>query len=343
MRVFLYEWVTGGGLVGEPGRLPDSLLQEGLAMAQAVASDLVRSPGYSVTMLGDLRVPQLAAAGGRVVPIDSRAEHDAQFERAVLESDATILIAPETDGVLVKVVVAAESLGARLASPGGAFVSVASNKQQTADILLAAGVPAPSGRMLEPDAPLPEDFRYPAVVKPLDGAGSQDTYVVASAHDRPPAYAFPRRIEPFHIGIAASIGFLTGCNEVVPLPACRQKLSPDGRLSYLGGSSPLEGPLARRAEAIGRRALEALPWTVGYVGIDLVLGSDPSGSEDIAIEVNPRLTTSFAGLRYLCTNGLAAAMVETALGRPRCPEFSDRTIEFDASGTVSFTDEGRQR
>ena len=32
MHIFLYEWITGGGLVEEPGPLPASMLAEGAAM-----------------------------------------------------------------------------------------------------------------------------------------------------------------------------------------------------------------------------------------------------------------------------------------------------------------------
>lgn len=340
MRVFLYEWVTGGGLAGVPGRLPLTLLREGLAMVQAVASDLVQSPGYQVTLLGDLRVPELAASGGEVRWVDSRAEHDAQFELAVAAADAAVLIAPETDGVLLRTARAAESVGAVLASPGSALVAVASDKQQTADLLLATDIPAPVGRALDTDASLPSDFPYPAVVKPLDGAGSQDTYVVSSFADQPPAYAFPRRIEPFAVGLPVSVGLLAGGDRLIALPACSQRLSSDGRLRYLGGACPLPPPLAGRAEGLAVRAVKAMPPGVGFVGVDLVLGTDPSGKGDLVIEVNPRLTTSFAGLRYLCQSGLASAMVETALGRPCRPSFSSRAIEFDPDGMVTFLDSG---
>ncbi|QDU88745.1 carbamoyl phosphate synthase-like protein [Pirellulimonas nuda] len=341
MRVFLYEWVTGGGLAGVAGRLPESLLREGLAMVQAVAADLLQTPGYRVTLMGDLRVPQLAAGGGEVGWIDSRSEHDIQFAQAAQSADATILIAPETDQALFVAVQAAEKYGARLASPGSALVAVVSDKHETAERLIAAGVPAPLGRVLDSDASLPGGFPYPAVVKPLDGAGSQDCYVVASSLDRPPAYAFPRRIEPIVPGLPASVGILVGNGEMITLPPCRQVLSSDGRLQYLGGACPLPGPLAERASGLARRAVEALPPGVGFIGVDLVLGPDPSGLGDRVIEVNPRLTTSFVGLRYLCQDGLAAAMVETALGRPRRPTFSRRSIEFDSAGMVSFLDDGR--
>jgi predicted ATP-grasp superfamily ATP-dependent carboligase len=91
-------------------------------------------------------------------------------------------------------------------------------------------------------------------------------------------------------------------------------LSDDGRFHYLGGTLPLPSPLGMRAIKLGRRAVEAMPGLRGYVGVDLVLGDAADGSGDFAIEINPRLTTSYLGLRMLAQDNLAAAMLRVTLG-----------------------------
>ncbi len=75
---------------------------------------------------------------------------------------------------------------------------------------------------------------------------------------------------------------------------------------------------------------------MGYVGVDLILGRDPGGNEDYVIEVNPRLTTSYVGLRAAAKSNLAEAMVQIAGGDAGPVEFNDRALEFDAAGNVSF-------
>jgi tyramine---L-glutamate ligase len=72
------------------------------------------------------------------------------------------------------------------------------------------------------------------------------------------------------------------------------------------------------------------------VGGDLILGREPDGSEDCVIEVNPRLTTSFVGLRAAARSNLAEAMLQIAQGEEGNIQFADRAIEFDSSGNVSF-------
>jgi predicted ATP-grasp superfamily ATP-dependent carboligase len=203
-------------------------------------------------------------------------------------------------------------------------------------LLAAAGVPVPAGVLLEPDEPLPADFAYPAVLKPVDGAGSQDTYLVSGPHDAVPAYAWPRRLERYTPGLAASVAMLCGPAGRITLAPCKQKISDDGRLRYLGGELPLAGGLAERATLLAESALAALPTATGYVGVDMVLGRDPHGDDDVVIEVNPRLTTSYVGLRAAAKSNLAAAMWHAVNGELHQVEFSPRPIEFDPSGNVSF-------
>jgi predicted ATP-grasp superfamily ATP-dependent carboligase len=73
---------------------------------------------------------------------------------------------------------------------------------------------------------------------------------------------------------------------------------------------------------------------LGYLGVDLVLG--PNASTDKVIEINPRLTTSYVGLRAAIESdkNLAAAMLATCCREPYNLSFRPATIEFDCHGTV---------
>src|ERR1043165_1907767 len=100
MHLFVYEWATGGGLVDAEGPVPPSLVREGAAMIGALASDLARIPECKVTALRDPRVLQLALPECTVVDVLSRTAHREDLERLSSSADATILIAPEFDGIL---------------------------------------------------------------------------------------------------------------------------------------------------------------------------------------------------------------------------------------------------
>lgn len=336
MHFFLYEWCSGGGLVQEPGALPASLVREGVAMAGALAADLMRIPGARVTALRDPRVIQLALGGCEIVDVQSSSEHLDEFERLAAVADATLLIAPEFDGILLKAARRAVECGGRLRSPSPEFIRLTADKHRTCERLAAANVPVPSGIVLESDERLPAAFTYPAVLKPVDGAGSQDTLLVAGPYDDPPPYAWPRRLETYLPGLAASVAFLCGASGRVPLVPCQQRISEDGRMRYRGGRLPLAAGLAERAVALADRALAALPTAQGYLGVDLVLGRDPAGGEDAVIEINPRITSSYVGLRAAAKSNLAEAMLQIATGSLTLVEFSDRALEFDAEGNVSY-------
>jgi predicted ATP-grasp superfamily ATP-dependent carboligase len=335
MHVFLYEWITGGGLVDEPGRLPASLLAEGSAMITALAADFSAISGCRVSVLRDTRLHDLPLPGCETIEVHSTSDCREQFDRLAAAADWSMIVAPEFDGILQQAVRRVGEAGGRALNSSDQFITLAANKHQTAEHLRQAGVPAPIGRVLAEDEPkLPTDFDYPAVLKPIDGAGSQHTLLVSGAADEPAPYPWRRRLERFHAGRPASVGVLCGPKSRVPLPACWQHLSSDGRFSYRGGAVIGEAPLAERAAALALRALDVMPPALGYVGVDLVLGNAPDGSEDVVIEINPRLTTSYVGLRRAVQENLSQAMLDVAGGLMPRLTVHRGAVEFSADGAV---------
>src|SRR5262249_2311737 len=157
---------------------PASLLREGAAMVGALAADFLRIRGCRVSALHDPRVLQLALPGCDVVDVLSRTSHREEFERLTTTEEATDLIEPESDDDLIKAAKTAASSSSRLISPSPNFIRIAGDKQRTCERLTAASVPVPNGKLLEPEETLPADFSYPAVLKPVNGAGSQDTFLI---------------------------------------------------------------------------------------------------------------------------------------------------------------------
>ena len=95
MHFFVYEWITGGGIVDEPGSLPASLLREGTTMVESLAGDLARIEGARVTVLREPRVLRLVLPRCEIVDVQSAAHQREEFERLASAADATIVIAPE--------------------------------------------------------------------------------------------------------------------------------------------------------------------------------------------------------------------------------------------------------
>lgn len=334
--IFLYECITGGGLFSaRPPALPTgTLLREGTAMAAALAEDLLRLPDTNLVLLHDARLPACPPAGARVVAVHSAAEERETLARLAAAADGTVLIAPEFDQLLAERARLVAAAGGRLLSPDASFVDVTADKHGCAERLRRAGIPVPHGICFSPSQPLPSDFPYPAVLKPCDGAGSRGLQWIAhaGADFDPRELGTAARLEAFCAGLPVSVAVLCGRHQRLPLPACRQRLSDDGRFRYLGGDTPLDEPRSQRAQRLALAALDQLPPAIGYVGLDLVLGTDPSGREDVVVEVNPRLTTSYVGLRQLACGNLAGAMLAVAQGRPVALAFRPGRVAFDADG-----------
>ncbi len=346
MRIFVYEFVTGGGFLADAeAPLPESLAGEGEAMLRAVCEDFARLDGVAVEVTRDARMAEPAVAGATVWRVGDEEAERAAFDRLAASCDATLVIAPELEGHLLARCRRAERVGGHLVGPGVGLVEVASDKQQTVACLAAAGLPVPEGVALGPSDPLPADFPYPAVLKPRWGAGSQGVRLVADASAAVGVEsrgAIPLRLECFRAGTAASVAAICGPAGSVVLPPCGQRLGDDGQFTYLGGYLPLAGPAAERAEDLARRVLDALPEPRGYLGIDLVLGEDSQGGDDVVVEVNPRLTTSYVGLRRVVepAGALAAAMLAASAGRPPEVRRTGRRVEFSAAGDVRQLGDG---
>jgi hypothetical protein len=393
MRVFIYEYICGGGLAGEP--LPDSLAREGWAMLASVVEDFSRIDGCEVvTTLDDRFAGRLLAARWiERIPTDSEATlHDAErrvIERLAAECDWTLIIAPELDGVLLSRVKWAECVGGRLLGPSSTAVAAAADKFACGQRLERAGVPTVVGQLIrtsDRSALLPA-VPFPAVLKPRDGAGSQHTFLVSDAACFDVLVRDLRSsdvdgeflLQPFVPGKSASVSFLIGPMRRLTLLGGEQFLSSDGRFRYLGGRIPLGRDECQRAVALATCAVTAMSGLNGFVGVDLVLGqaeglqiancklqiancgvenlndvsslvdgnsalstrysvrSTPSAA--VVLEINPRLTTSYVGLRRLARANLAERMLRVAAGESIEPiEWHPGTVSFSADGQVAYSE-----
>jgi predicted ATP-grasp superfamily ATP-dependent carboligase len=259
------------------------------------------------------------------------AENESAFRRFAAASDWTLVIAPETDGVLSERCRWVGEAGGRLLGPTLEAIRLTGDKRALAEHLATRGVPTLPTLPLDSAA-----ITFPAVCKPRDGAGSQATSLVRDRADLRRATAAEPGVEfimqPYFPGLPASVAFLLGPRQRLALPAAAQLLSDDGRFHYRGGRLPLSPDLAERATRVARQAVDAVPGLLGYVGVDVVLGD----GADAVIEINPRLTTSYVGLRALARTNLAAALLAVAGGETVAPlAWRDGAVAWTADGAVA--------
>lgn len=329
MHVFIYEYLSSGA-GGKAASLP-SLQSEGWAMLSALLDDLAQCPGVRVSTLLDARRPPPAHWPAHLVVqrVQPGAEEEA-FRKLAAAADGSLVIAPEFDDILAARSRWVEEAGGRLLGSSPPAIRATADKLLLSRLWSAQGVPTPAPAR-----------NYPLVCKPRFGAGSQATFLIQDEEELARArrlahaegWSGELMLQAYTPGLAASVAFLAGERVKHGLPAVEQRLSREGRFRYLGGRLPLSLDLDRRARRLAERAANCVEGLRGWFGVDLVLGAAPDGSDDVAIEINPRLTTSYLGLRRLARFNLAEALL-TVVTDSALPswEWGSDDIVFDAGG-----------
>jgi predicted ATP-grasp superfamily ATP-dependent carboligase len=327
MQIFVYEFTCAAGTTHS---FLDSLRAEGRAMLSAVTEDLRCVPNVEVVSFPT-----------------GNGEEEQKFRELAGMADFTLVIAPELDDILAQCCQWVEEAGGRLLGPSSPTVRLTGDKYSLGQLLQGKQIPTPETCLL--DANKIDSFvRFPAVLKPRFGAGSLVTYLVESPDDvqrwigtaRDEGYGGDSILQPFISGPPVSVAFLIGPKQRLALLPASQSLSTDGRFRYQGGSVPLPFELAERACRLATRAIDKISGLLGFVGVDLVLGNETDGSQDQVIEINPRLTTSYIGLRALAESNLAEGMLNIAIGKQIAPlRWRPGRVQFYPDGRVAMTND----
>jgi tyramine---L-glutamate ligase len=338
LRVFAYEYTCAHAAPTD--EIPSSLQVEGWTMLSAILDDFCQLPDVEAyTLLNNNHRRRAVNRRYTAVFADDEERAFRQFAR---NADFSLVIAPEFDDILLTRCRWVEAEGCGLLGPLPEAVQMTGDKYTCAEFLRNHGVPTPQCHLLA-DGRYPDGLKFPVVLKPRHGAGSHATFVMSSEQDFENSFAGDRAaaktrdsiLQPYVRGQPVSAAFIVGRNQRISLLAGAQVLSSCGRLRYLGGVLPLFPPLADRTVRLAERAVASIPGLFGYVGVDLVLGDAADGSEDWVIEINPRLTTSYIGLRAMARTNLAGIMLGAATGADFLPpEWRPGSVRFYSDGRV---------
>src|SRR5262245_17763136 len=186
MIVFVYEDICASAAGGDDESPPAaSLLREGRAMLDAVTADFRRV---------------LSVVVKHVTP-------PKDFAQQARDADYTLVIAPETGGRLEYLATEVVRVGGRLLGPSPEAIRLTGDKLALARHWQAKGVTKPKTGTFDE-----VEFNGPIVVKPRDGAGSQDMWIEAGgarsvSEGETPADFIAQDCIP---GFAASVAFLIG-------------------------------------------------------------------------------------------------------------------------------------
>ena len=273
LNVLIFEYVTAGGL--STHNLSQSLVSEGKMMIDALLANFATLKTVNVC----------------VMEKEDSLTLDESFKKQIQNMDAVWVIAPEFDGILETFCNYVENAGKKLLTSPSHAVAIAANKLDTFKRLKAAQIPTVPTELFNQGHFYDESREW--IIKPIDGAGAENTFLMTSTENWKALTPLDKQfiIQPYIDGDKLSLSCIFNHGDAVLLCVNLQIFDVKNRCFYLKTIHVHEredknGDYQKIASQVAR----AFPDLWGYVGIDLI----QTAQACLVLEINPRLTTSFA-------------------------------------------------
>jgi predicted ATP-grasp superfamily ATP-dependent carboligase len=325
LRLLVYEHVSGGGFSEKP--IPPSILSEGFAMLRTIIED-ANAAGHSVTTILDSRIAELnpPLEADRRIPVHSFAEAENATRKAAENSDAAYIIAPETNGMLQNLVETLKQSATLSLNSTASAITKVSNKplllQQAKKIELATpetlvfGVADKKETIIQA---VKEKLGFPTVFKPSDGVGCEGLSLVKNTNQAKTAITKIAEtaskcimVQKLIHGTPVSVTLISNGTDATPIALNKQNViikTPNQNSSYNGGTTPFNSTSKNSAFATAKKLVESINGLKGFIGVDLIL----THKHPVVVEINPRLTTSYVGIRKTLNLNLAQAIINSTL------------------------------
>jgi len=295
MRLLVFEFITGGGLVNEP--LPDSLAQEGNMMRAALLQDLESIKDVSLIVLNDLRISEPEINSGILLHIEPGINLQSYLSDIKESYDVVWLIAPETECILLNWNDFFIQQNKPMCLSASDALALCQNKLQTVEHLQRANISCVPSQSYDSFVAR-ESGEW--VLKPMDSVACEQVYLLRKKQDwieclKQLSKVSTYLLQPYIDGRAMSLSALFYAGEAT-LICCNQQ-----NLSLIQNQFQLTECIVnvqqdRRGEyqALCSEIAAAIPGLWGYIGIDFI---ETEMGEMFILEINPRLTTSYVGIR----------------------------------------------
>lgn len=340
MRLFVCEFVTGGGLYREP--LPASLLNEGTLMRDAVLRDFSALAQVQLCTSLDMRLPSPTSAQypalEQVIHIAYEDDVWQRWQALMTEVDAVLLIAPESAGVLLRLTQMVEQAGKLLLGCYSGAVQVFGDKWLSYLHLRQHQIPTPDTYLAKDW--LQGDF-YPLfdhqpvqlwIAKPIDGAGGETMWIADTEQMREwlPAHQHSHLVQPCLPGDAASFCMLCSQQRAWIISANRQHLARQPhQLKLTACELNAMLPHLQVFELLAHQIVVSMPDLCGYVGVDVQIYQHQGRLVHQVLDVNPRLTTSYVGLHQAMQINPASCLLNIHRADFAMPMFARQRVMVD--------------
>ncbi|MFT5132407.1 MAG: putative ATP-grasp superfamily ATP-dependent carboligase [Gammaproteobacteria bacterium] len=306
-RIFICEFITCGGM--RDSDLPVSLLDDAECMFQALLSDLRQIACLDIITCRDDRLSAVAESVARITEAD---DVWLQWKNCMDMADIVWIIAPETDGILLRLNKLARQSDCLLIACDDDAVILTSSKYATNEHLIKNGIPASLSKKLNEEL-IPGDGAW--VIKPDDGVGSERCHFFETNTE---ILSWMQEIEDnsqylqqrYIPGIPASLSVVYADHETLLL-SCNRQVMTLKQGKFFNEGIVLNDMHEHHAEfeTLAREIGKHIPGLRGYVGIDVVM----SDTGPIVLDINPRLTKSYVGLSKLLDVNIAELTINLLL------------------------------
>jgi predicted ATP-grasp superfamily ATP-dependent carboligase len=346
LNLLIFEYVSGGGYADQ--KLSASILSEGYGMLRSLISDC-KAAGHNVTTLLDSRLEAFNPPNeaDQTVSVSSPSELSAKLKENSSVADAVYVIAPESGQVLGNLVENIEASGGTSLNCEADDIKRVSNKMSAYETIKNRGLKVPETVLVdihektENIKRLTKELGYPLVIKPLDGVSCgglsivKDEEKIAGAVTKVARESMSEQFIAQELirGKAASACVVSTGDNALAVTLNRQLVSlasPDKESGYYGGAVPFVHGLEKEALKAAERVVEGIGGLKGYVGVDMILTEE----EPVLLEVNPRLTTSYVGLRSVVNFNPAEAIVDATIGRKLPKNVRSRGYSFFSKAEI---------
>lgn len=265
-------------------------------------------------------------AGVDIIPISTKNHYLTVLAKHFKDCDLFWPIAPETDGILVRLAEFSARYHIKTLLSGVHALALCSSKHATNKHLRESGINAVETIWFT------EHFRPKTdsiIIKPDDGAGSESCFIVdqntdISALTRHNILLDKYIVQPYIPGknLSLSCLFKHGHGWLLTINAQHMQQR-EKQLQLSACSVNISDVAVQPMQHLINRIASAIPDLWGYIGIDLIYSS---ANEPIVIEINPRLTTSFAGIHSATGINVAEQVLNLLTADPEWDSLQNNTV-----------------
>ncbi len=336
--IVIIEYVSAGGF--NQTEIPSSLFCEGFAMLKTLIEDFYNLD-FEIHALLDERISYLSNYL-KVIEVQLVGKKDNfffKFKELLDRTEYCFIIAPEFSNILHELTNIAKQSHSRILSMGLEGIVLGTSKYNTYQFFLKKGILTPKTwllpfqeKNLEKKQVLQKAFELNGslIVKPEDGVGAESIHYFKNAADFRKRYDHfinqkdSKRnyvLQEFIKGQDLSAS-LIGFSKFTPalLSINTQFINFDkkgGSSEYLGGRTPINKFEEVKKELVQINPLLNNVNLLGYFGLDFILDRKKHLS---FIEINPRLTTSYIGVRNVINKNPVQIILDAKLNRDGPPD-----------------------